>query len=250
MSSLFDRIAALHGERPWGAVLDAGTGRSSMRWLLGLETERWTAVTGASSMARQTRLEVGERMREDDRIVIGNWSDPEFLAGQRYDTVLADYLLGAIEGFSPYWQDRLFERLRPMVDGRLYVIGLEPYVHRWPADVDGQLVSMIGRVRDACLLLAGAQPYREYPMDWTLRHLESARFRIISAEKIAIRYGERFVNGQLDMCVRNADRFQDGKMAAAMLEHVEQLRQRALAHVCQYGGIRHGHDYIVVAEPV
>ncbi len=249
MSSLYDRIATLNGDRPWGTMLDAGTGRSSMRWMLGLKTERWTAVTGASSMAEQTRLELGEQVRADDRIVIGNWSDPAFLAEEHYDTVLADYLLGAIEGFSPYWQDQLFSRLRPMVRGRLYVIGLEPYVHRWPSDVDGQLVSTIGRLRDACLLMANSQPYREYPMDWTMRHLEQARFRIVDAEKIAIRYGERFVNGQLDMCVRNAGRFQDRKLAVAMLAHVEELRHRALAHVQQNGGIRHGHDYIVVAEP-
>lgn len=230
-------------------MLDAGTGRSSMRWMLGLQTERWTAVTGAPAMAEATKLEVGQRMRPGDNIVVGNWADPDFLASERYDTVLADYLLGAIEGFSPYWQDQLFPRLRPMAAGRLYVIGLEPYVHRWPSDSDGQLISAIGRLRDACLLMANAQPYREYPLDWTLRHLERARFRILDAEKIAIRYGERFVNGQLDMCVRNAGRFRDRKLAVAMLAHVEELRQRALNHVQQYGGIRHGHDYIVVAEP-
>ncbi len=32
--TLYERVSALHGHRPWGAVLDAGTGRASMRWLL------------------------------------------------------------------------------------------------------------------------------------------------------------------------------------------------------------------------
>jgi len=82
--SLYERITTLHGHRPWGAVLDAGTGRSSMRWLLGLPTERWTAITGAESMAAKTRLEIGERMREVDRLVVGNWMDPELLAGEQY----------------------------------------------------------------------------------------------------------------------------------------------------------------------
>jgi len=169
LMSLYDRITALHGHRPWGAVLDAGTGRSSMRWLLGLDTERWTAITGAESMAEKTRLEIGERIRDVDRLVVGNWMDPELLAGEQYDVVLADYLLGAIEGFAPYWQDQLFQRLRPLVKRRLYMIGLEPYVHLQPqvsaSAPASQMVVAIGRLRDACLLLAGDRPYREYPLD-------------------------------------------------------------------------------------
>ncbi len=247
--SLYERVTALHGHRPWGAVLDAGTGRSSMRWLLGLDTERWTAVTGSQAMADNTRREAGERMRPQDRLVVGNWIDPELLAGERYDTVLADYLLGAIEGFAPYWQDRLFERLRPLVGRRLYVLGLEPYVPRLPTDADGRLVNEIGRLRDACLLLAEDRPYREYPLDWTLRHLERAGFRIVDAEAIPIRYGERFVHSQLDMCVQAAGKLRDRRLAAPLLAHVADLRARALAHVAREGGLRHGHDYIVTAEP-
>ena len=77
--TLYERITALHGHRPRGAVLDAGTGRASMRWLLGLETERWTAITGAPTMAEQTRAEIGDRMREQDRLIVGNWADPALL---------------------------------------------------------------------------------------------------------------------------------------------------------------------------
>jgi hypothetical protein len=40
------------------------------------------------------------------QIVIGNWQDPSFLHGEKYDTILADYLIGAIDGFSPYFQVR------------------------------------------------------------------------------------------------------------------------------------------------
>ncbi|MGB3394141.1 MAG: hypothetical protein WA956_11805 [Stenotrophomonas sp.] len=247
--SLYERITALHGSSSWGAVLDAGTGRSSMKWLLGLESTCWTAVTGSPAMAEATLREAGERVRTRDRVVVGNWMDPALLQGECYDTVLADYLLGAIEGFAPYWQDRLFERLRPLVGRRLYVIGLEPYVTTTPADVDGQLVVEIGRLRDACLLMANDRPYREYPLDWTLRQLQQAGFRILDAERIAIRYGERFVNSQLDMCTQAAGRFRDRSLAVAMQAGVADLRARALAHVRREGGLRQGHDYIVVAEP-
>lgn len=247
--SLYERLTALHGHRPWGAVLDAGTGRSSMRWLLGLETERWTAVTGSPAMAEKTRQEIRDRARECDRVVVGNWLDPGLLAGERYDTVVADYLLGAIEGFAPYWQDRLFERLRPLVGQRLYVVGLEPYVHGVPSEPERFIVNRIGRVRDACLLLAGDQPYREYPLDWTLDKLQRARFRVVDAERIPIRYGERFVHSQLDMCTQALAKLEDRNLAVAMLASVEDLRRRALALARQEGGLRHGHDYIVVAEP-
>ncbi|MGJ4802260.1 SAM-dependent methyltransferase [Luteimonas sp. SDU82] len=248
--SLYERIVELHGRRPWGSVLDAGTGRASMRWLLGLDSERWTAVTAATSMAEQARAEIGDRMREVDRLVVGNWIDPELLAGERYDTVLADYLLGAIEGFAPYWQGRLFERLRPLVGGRLYVVGLEPYVHGVPTEPEGAMVNRIGRLRDACLLLAGDQPYREYPLDWAIERLQGARFRVVDAERIPIRYGERFVHSQLDMCSRALGRLRDRTAAVALLAHVEDLRRQALALIRQVGGLRHGHDYILVAEPV
>lgn len=247
--SLYARVSELHGHRPWGSVLDAGTGRASMRWLLGLETERWTAVTGAEAMAAQTRAEIGDRMREQDRLVVGNWSDPELLAGERYDTVLADYLLGAIEGFAPYWQDRLFGRLRPLVGRRLYMIGLDPYVHGVPAEPAGRLVNEIGRLRDACLLMANEQPYREYPLDWSLRHLERAGFRIVDAHTVPIAYRERFVHSQLDLCMQSVGKLRDRALAAPLLAHIADLRTRALAWIAREGALRHGHDYIIVAEP-
>ncbi len=247
--TLYERITALHGHRPWGAVLDAGTGRASMRWLLGLKTERWTAITGAPTMAEQTRAEIGDRMREQDRLIVGNWADPALLEGERYDVVLADYLLGAIEGFAPYWQDRLFARLRPLVGKRLYMIGLDPYVHGVPDSPAGRLVNEIGRLRDACLLLAGEQPYREYPLDWSLRHLEGAGFRIVDAQTVPIGYRERFVNSQLDLCMTAVGKLRDRRLAPSLLAHIADLRTRALSHIAGQGALQHGHDYIVVAEP-
>lgn len=247
--SLYDIVAGMQGDLRWGSFLDAGTGRGSMSWLLGLQTTRWTAITGARNMAAQVEREVGERLREQDRIVVGNWMDADLLAGETYDTVLADYLVGAMDGFAPYWQDRIFGRLRPLVGKRLYVIGLEPYVPYFPTDPAGRLVCEIGRLRDACLLLAGERPYREYPMDWVLRHLRLAGFRPLDAQRYAIRYGERFINSQMDMCDQRLSRLRDRPLALAMSEHVAQLRDRALAFAAAEGGLRHGHDYVIAAEP-
>jgi hypothetical protein len=38
------------------------------------------------------------------RVVLGNWDDSALLEGDQYDVVLADYLIGAMDGFSPFKQ--------------------------------------------------------------------------------------------------------------------------------------------------
>ena len=47
---------------------------------------------------------------------MGNWVDELLLAGERFDTVLMDYFIGAVEGLR-YWQERAFDRVRPHVTG-------------------------------------------------------------------------------------------------------------------------------------
>lgn len=249
MTTLYQRVTELHGTKPWGSVLDAGTGRASLRWLMGLPTTRLTAVTGSGAMLEAVKQEAGAALRPQDALLLGNWLDPGLLAGERFEVVIADYLLGAIEGFAPYWQDQLFERLRPLVKDRLYVMGLEPYVPYRPDDAHGELISRLGRTRDACLLLAGERPYREYPMDWAIRQLERSGFRIIEAQRIAIRYGERFISSQLDACSYALDRVGDRTLAVGLHRHLAALRAEALARLQQDGGLQHGHDYLLVAEP-
>jgi hypothetical protein len=248
--SLYDKITELHDNRPWGRVLDAGTGRASMRWLLSLRTDAWTAVTGSLKMAEKTRTEIGNRQRKADQIVIGNWMDPALLRDEVFETVLADYLLGAIDGFAPYWQDQLFKRLRPHVGKRLYIIGLEPYVPYPSDDPAGRIIVEIGRLRDACLLLGNDRPYREYPLDWVIRQLNQSGFTVVDTQRYPIRYGERFINSQLDMCTDILNFIADRALAVALQQHIAALRQRALALNTAEGGLMFGHDYIVVAEPV
>ena len=108
----FTLIEELQGNAPFGSVLDAGTGPRSVRWLMKLETDSWTAVTGDPRMRDKVDRQVGEDKRAQDRLLLGNWNDPELLAGETFDTVVADHLLGAIEGFAPFFQTALFPRLR------------------------------------------------------------------------------------------------------------------------------------------
>lgn len=214
----------------------------------GLATDRWVAVTGATGHAVQVRDASDRVRRPQDRIIVGNWADPTLLAGERFDTILADYLIGAIEGFAPYFQERMFARLRALARGRLYLIGLEPYITERAGTRDGQILGDIGRWRDAVLLHAGERPYREFPMEWVLEQMTASGFRIVNAHRFPIRYQRRFVNSQIDMCVPRLSRLGNRSLAAALHARGEALRQDALAIIAREGGLRHGFDYVIAAE--
>lgn len=241
---LFESLERFHGERPWGRVLDAGTGEHSLKWLMSLGPEHITAVTGAGPRADKLK----RIARPVDELALGNWQDPAFLHGRSYDVVLADYLLGAMDGFAPYFQGQLFERLRPHVDGRLYFVGLEPFPHQSDNPRE-QLILEIDRLRDACIKLAGHRCYREYPQEWVLRSLERSGFRVLDAWALPILFRSRWINGQLDVCLRKLPYFKDRGLAAAMRDHVQDLRDRSLDAIGPQG-LRFGADYVVAAEPL
>jgi hypothetical protein len=126
---------------------------------------------------------VSATIRPVDKLLVGNWMNEAFNQSLgHYDTILADYLIGAVDGFSPYEQDtiikrynliflflfrliefniffcfhRLSEHLSP--EGRLYFIGMNPIPDEsYPPT---NIISEIRRARDACILLAGHKPYR------------------------------------------------------------------------------------------
>ncbi|MET0249510.1 MAG: hypothetical protein ABW164_07260 [Sphingobium sp.] len=187
--------------------------------------------------------------RRQDRIIVGNWADPQLLAGERFDTVLADYLVGAVEGFAPYFQARLFRRLRALTGGRLYLVGLEPYVTLASDTAAGRMIWEIGRFRDAVLLHAGDLVYREFPSEWVLEQLTAARFRVTAVHHFPIRYGARFIDSQIDMCASRSARLNDRTLADALHARGEALRHEALALASREGGVRHGFDYVIAAEP-
>jgi hypothetical protein len=249
-SALFSFIEAAQGEAPYGRLLDAGTGSRSMRWLMTVTTDSWTAVTAAPDHAAQVRRLVGERQRREDRLLVGNWTDPNLLAGEQFDTVLADYLLGAIEGFAPYFQTALFARLRPLTAKRLYVTGMEPYVMQRPEDEAGALIWEIGRFRDACLILLGDRPYREYPLDCVLAELRRSRFRPVAARKFPISFKASFVNGQIDLCRPRLEQLEDRALGQSLIAHGETLRTRALDYIAGHGSLSHGFAHAVAADPV
>lgn len=248
MSAIFDYIAQQQGDRPWGNILDAGTGVASMRWLRSLPSAGFTAVTASDGMARSVSEATGT-LPDHARLIVGNWKDETLLAGQHFDVVLADYLVGAVEAFAAYEQDRLLRRLAGLCRERLYLVGLEPYVVNKPTDEAGELVWRIGRLRDAVLLLAGQQPYREHPARWTRRHLEQAGLRIVDIHRFPIRYRARFIDGQLGMCDKRLPLIRDAALRTALAGQVEALREEAHEAEQRLGGLRHGFDYVITAEP-
>jgi hypothetical protein len=225
--------------KPFGRLLDAGTGLNSLQWIshiisaskteslsssqssFGLSDD-WTAVTASPTMFDEVSREA-QRLgiaNPQQHLVIGNWFNDDYhdsdqqgdggshtlprqgilLDGEVYDTILVDYVIGAMDAFSPYKQDCFLERLigrhlNPN-GGRLYLIGTEPIPETTPTtrrckskststssnsgniqcDSGGtsgfentSLVCRVNNMRDACIKLAGRRCYREYPLEWTLR---------------------------------------------------------------------------------
>lgn len=248
-SSLLKHIEKLQGDQSWGHVLDAGTGPKSLAWIATLASERWTAVTAQPSMVESTRQALIAPPRAHDRILVGNWADERVLPGERFDTVLLDYLIGAVDAFAPYFQEALLQQLAARTRGSLYVIGLEPYVPLVADEEVGAFIGDLGRLRDACQLLARDRPYREYPAQWVAAQLQRAGMTVTDTKYFRIRYRKPFLGGQLDLCRSRAGRFADPALAAAMLEHIEQLRIRGEALIDKYDGLSYGRDYVIRAVP-
>lgn len=248
---LLRQIEDWQGEQSWGAVLDAGTGVQSIRWISDLPTDNWTAISASPMHADQVREEVRLTQRPSDQIIVGNWVDPELLKGQIFDTVIADYLLGAVEGFAPYFQPYLFQRLRPLTKNKLYVKGLEPYVPIEPPQTEaGRIIWEIGRHRDACILLGGDVPYREYPALWVVDQLRIAGFATQNLKHFTIKYKSKFVNAQINQCTIALKRLADHQLAEALSKRGEALRTKALRYIDANGSLDYGRNYVIAAEPV
>lgn len=96
-----------------------------------------------------------------DELLVGNWMDENFVNNLgKFDTILADYLIGAVDGFSPYEQDTIMDKLKEHLtpEGRLYFVGMQPIPDEFFPPTN--IISEIRRARDACILLAGHRPYR------------------------------------------------------------------------------------------
>ncbi|MFK8048609.1 MAG: class I SAM-dependent methyltransferase [Halioglobus sp.] len=246
-SALFKKIERLHGSDPWGDVLDAGTGDKSLSWVAALPTKSWTAVTAQTVMAESARQALSVPPRDCDRILTANWVDEQFLAGECFDTVLLDYTIGAVDAFAPYFQESLLQQMASRTLATLYITGLEPYVPIVADDEVGLFVGDLGRLRDACMLLARDRPYREYPVSWVVAQLRRSGFTVKDAIHFRIRYRHQFLESQLAICENRVDRFIDSNLADAMRIYIAQMRKRGETLIDQHDGLYYGRNYVVRA---
>ncbi|KAG7389448.1 hypothetical protein PHYPSEUDO_010333 [Phytophthora pseudosyringae] len=256
----------------WGRVLDAGTGRHSLTWLLRGDAssliEEVVAVTGEKSLANELSAEFapGETPHHTPlKVHAGNWQNATFLATEKpFDVIIADYLVGAIEGFAPYYQDQVCGRLEGLLapGGRIYLVGLQPLSESQApagstdADVEAsKLIQEVARTRDACLLLAGRRCYREYPIDWSQRQLEKAGLDVTNSVRLANVYGRSAVTRQLEVGRRHVPMFKDSELADNMQRALDCVDER-LEEEFGSGGlpkdeqrrIRFGFDYVLAAR--
>jgi len=170
---VFTTIEKLHAPLPFGRILDSGTGLNSLKWIQSLNStcSAWTAVTADAQMQSTILADSGiaAGIRPCDRLLVGNWMNDQFCDSLgEYDTILADYLIGAVDGFSPFAQDLIIKRLKRHLSpqGRLYLVGMQPIPDH--AAGAAEVITEVRRARDACILLAGHRPYRWVPFHLSL----------------------------------------------------------------------------------
>jgi len=258
--SLFGYVEKAQHPKPFGRILDAGTGKHSLRWISGLirqgKASSYTAITADETM-RRTVYEEAKKLDIDEigEVIIGNWfsdsdAETELCHGETYDTIVADYLVGAMDGFSPYFQDLVFPRLGRHLapHGRLFVLGLQPIPDRIAGDAN--IFARVTKVRDACILLAGHRCYREYPVDWITRNLKQSGFEVVEVKTFPIMYTFETISRQLNVARGKFSHFPTKALADEMEEIIKGLETecRDAMDKSPTGTLKIGFDYVVVAE--
>ncbi len=235
MDAVLEHVQTIH-KGSWGRMLDAGTGQSSLEWVVSLDCEAWTAVTAEEVRAEGLRRRL--TMRPQDRLLVGNWADGELLAGESFDVVVADYLLGSSDRHAPWFQLDLIRRLADLTRGTLYVVGLEPY----PAGPG--LIQEIAALRDSVQLLLGRRPHREVPCEWVYERLRETGMRVEEPVRFENYYDEDFFERELGAVEGLLP-----QLGVKGLEtRVRDLRAKG-RRLLRKGPLACSFDYLLVARP-
>jgi len=263
--------------KEFGRILDAGTGIQSFRYVATLiqqgkaggfgelAASGYTAITASKDMLQDVvREALRLKIFRDGKVLIGDWakgdksyknddavdSEEMLLQGEMYDTILADYLVGSVDSFAPYYQTlvypRLVQHLKP--GGHLYVVGLEPIPESDEGGAD--IVCRVRKVQDACVLLMGQRPYREYPMTWTERQLEQAGLKIIDKHTVPHYYEHNDIMRRINSGRATLSKFPSEELAKEMglllddLEH----ESKEMTKAAEGGKLRLGFHYVIAAE--
>lgn len=277
--------------KPFNTLLDSGTGTHSLRWISSLMrnsdhlpsddplyVQRYTAIT-ADEIMRKAVVKEADNLGMVDKgdIVIGNWfavndedegtaanaagegefpsgrsvASSNFLNDQKFDTILSDYLIGALDGFSPYYQDLMLSRLDRHLNpgGRIYIVGLQPVPDQ--VDDDANIVCKVTKIRDACILLAGHRCYREYPVDWVVRNIQKIpHLRVAKISQFPILYSHGTIVRQLNVARSKLPLFPSPGLAKEMENAIKDLENESLilTQRNKNGKLKLGFDYVVVVE--
>jgi hypothetical protein len=169
-----------------------------------------------------------------------------------FDTILADYLIGAVDGFSPYEQDTILKKLRNHINpgGRLYLVGMNPIPDHAPGLAE--IVTEVRRARDSCIMLAGHRPYREFPVDWITRHLELSGFKVVSTKHFTILHSEDSIKRQIRVGQSKLSLIENAALKEGLEQYLLDLSRRVSENVkaSETGRLPLSFDYVIVAEPV
>ncbi|KAJ8602935.1 hypothetical protein CTAYLR_001511 [Chrysophaeum taylorii] len=259
---LFREIEIIHEAtgRPYGTVLDAGTGGHSLRWLTSLDVKRIVAVSadlGSGEGKGASQLRSSLDASRGDVLVEGSWCTSPPALDTEFDTIVCDYLVGSMDGFTPFQQDRIFEELVPLLKptGVLHLVGLQPVYHQLGTAAynnlsdEKRIVVDVARLRDACILLAGHRPYREFPVEWIQRQLDRAGLGLLQPPKtFSVLWKHQTLKTQLDVARRKLPYFPDPTLADTMRARIDALDAKA-KDLLPERGVPYTYDYVVSATP-
>lgn len=272
--ALFGCIEKAQGDTPFGRVLDAGTGMHSLRWMATLHGDgnddasntendgtggkgmtEFVAITADKTMQKKVQMEADAlQMSHLGKVVIGNWfgNSPLNFPEESFDTILADYLIGAMDGFSPYQQEDMIPKLAKLLrpGGKLYIVGLQPIPDQ--AKGDANVICKVRQVRDACILLAGHRCYREFPVEWIHAQINNnvKTLKLKTTTHFPILYRHETIVTQINVGRSKFPLFPSPELAASMKKVLDDLEQQSLQATKRAPGgrIRLGFDYVVVAK--
>lgn len=276
---LAETTNSVRGHTRWGHVLDAGTGQGSMSWLCGQPTESVVAVTAARDMANKMKRKLrkpckpvellsGATQSADhpNVLLVGNWFTGEdqhspltqhpVYSARRFDTVLAEYLLGALEHFAAFHEQKMIDMLVSSVtdDGLLLFCGRSPFDYPGPENYkskysrDKQLVLDTERIRDAAMLLSQQREYREFPAWWVVEAVKNRGFEIVRQKAFTHKVDKTYITSQLEWAAREARKVTMRSLSADLLKHIATLQAQADAAFTGITSVAFGGSYCFVAR--
>jgi SAM-dependent methyltransferase len=237
---VFKHIEAFKGTN-WGDVLDAGTGFASMQWLQGVGAKSVTGITASGSNAERLNKVCGVSCQ----VIVGDWADPDTLKDRKFDTVLAEYLLGAVDSTLML---NVFTTLKMHMkdEGILIIVGTEPLNDSAIISEEEHMLARVTKVRDASLALSGKRAIKQFPLSFYLKLLEQSGLEVIDITLFPVVYGDPWISSQLSIAsqtIQNAKTLSN-KFASGLLEEIDLLKSMSSS---EEGAFCYGADFVISA---